>query len=78
MKAVTSEASFGRIKDGPLFQVNPNMPVGDALTMAACLAESIKSMAATNVDLGESETYLIAFVADAIQALCNAAEVGIA
>lgn len=76
MSATTREARFiGGPTDG-MFTVRAGLPAGEAMTQAACLAESIAAMALTDDEgLDAGATYIIWFVATAIQALCNSAEV---
>jgi len=75
----TREVLFiGGPTDG-MFTVRAGLPAGQAMSQAACLAESIAAMALTNDErLDAGAAYLIWFVATAIQALCNSAEVGAA
>ena len=77
MSAKTTASDFGIISvldNAPLFRVNPGIPGEYALSKAACLAESIGTIATQGVQSGidESTAYLIEFAAEAIQALCQA------
>lgn len=65
--------------DKRLFSVNEGLPVNDAILAAACLAESIKQLAefgCDDSDLAAKLPYVFSFLADTVQALCNAAEAG--
>ena len=73
--STTREARFIGGPDDGMFAVRAGTPSGEAMTQAACLAESIAAMALTDdegIDAGAA--YVIWFVATAIQALCNSAE----
>lgn len=81
MKRETITTGFREIPvigDKPLFQVAPGVPIGIALSEAACLADSLREMALQGVQDGIDETraYLMEVVADAIGALCSACERG--
>ena len=75
---LTRAAMFGEIPRirNHVFEVRAGVPIEDAISTAACLAESIEALA-----LGGSEdgitpeaAYLVQFAAQAIQALMGASE----
>jgi hypothetical protein len=81
VKAVTSKNDFYDYSNVRVFSVNEGVPVRDAVLAAACFAEAIKNLAEVacdDEDAAPKASYAIAFLAETVQALCNAVELGIA
>jgi hypothetical protein len=72
---LTSRVTFGNIPviDNDLFEVRAGIDADQAISTAGCLAETIEYIATCAVQDGMSAevAYLVAFAADAIQALSN-------
>lgn len=77
---LTTRARFGHISciDDHLFDVRPGIDVDEATSKAACLAESIATVAADGVGnahgMDASTSYLVMFAAEAIQGLMNSVD----
>jgi hypothetical protein len=77
---LTIRATFGNIPciDNDLFEVRAGIDADMAITRAACLADSIATIASEAVGNGAgmdpSTTYLVGFAAEVIQGLMHSVE----
>ena len=73
--STTREARFIGGPDDGMFAVRAGTPTKEAMSQAACLAESVAALAMNDDEgLDARAAYIIWFVATAIQALCNSTE----
>lgn len=77
---LTTSARFDRIHyiDDHLFEVRSGIPINQATSKAACLAEAMATIAAESVGNGAgmdaSVAYLVQFAAEAIQGLMHSVD----